>query len=111
MMKRLDLRHIVCPIDFSGQFRSSLAYAGAIARAHAAELRTLHVVPSEGAAVPDDVGYLRRAPLMQRLRQALAAADPTHDLRVRCPREKFEALFAGSRRLAGHDSIRSESMV
>ena len=33
MTNRLELRHIVCPIDFSGQFRSSLAYASAIARA------------------------------------------------------------------------------
>ena len=80
MMNRLELRHIVCPIDFSGQFRPSLAYASAVARAHDAELRALHVVPSEGAAVPADVGSLRRETLMQRLRDSLAEAEPSHDL-------------------------------
>ena len=85
MMNRLELRHIVCPIDFSGQFRSSLAYASAVARAHDAELRALHVVPSEGAAVPAGVGFLRRETLMQRLRDSLAEADlKAHDrLRLR----------------------------
>ena len=80
MMNRLELRHIVCPIDFSGQFRSSLGCASAVARAHDAELRALHVVPSEGAAVPADVGSLRRETLMQRLRDSLAEAEPSHDL-------------------------------
>jgi K+-sensing histidine kinase KdpD len=38
------------------------------------------VVPSEGAAVPAGVGFLRRETLMQRLRDSLAEADPSHDL-------------------------------
>ena len=80
MMNRLELRHIVCPIDFSGQFRSSLAYASAVARVHDAELRALHVVPSEGAAVPTGVGFLGRETLMQRLRDSLTEADPSHEL-------------------------------
>jgi universal stress protein A len=79
-MKRLDLRQIVCPIDLSGQLRCSVAYAIAIARAHNAELRALHVVPSEGAAGPEGLDFLQRESLMQRLRQSLAEADPAHDL-------------------------------
>jgi nucleotide-binding universal stress UspA family protein len=79
-MQRLDLRHIVCPIDLSGQFRSSLQYAMAIARARNAELRTLHVVPTDGPTHPHGFGSLTRDRLMRKLREALAEADPTHDL-------------------------------
>lgn len=32
--QRLDLRYVVCPIDLSGEFESSLQYATAIARVH-----------------------------------------------------------------------------
>ena len=38
MMNKLELRHILCPIDFSRQFRSSPVYASAIASADDAEL-------------------------------------------------------------------------
>jgi nucleotide-binding universal stress UspA family protein len=77
-MKRLVLGHIVCPIDFSGQFRASLAHAMAIAGARDAEVRAVHVVPSDGAAVPEGLGALERHDLMQRLRDALGEADPGH---------------------------------
>ena len=76
MTNRLELRHIVCPIDFSGEFKPSLAYASAIARAHAGELRALHVIPGEGAAVPHEVGFLRRETLMQRLRELCSKPIP-----------------------------------
>lgn len=39
MMNRLELRHIVCPIDFSGQFRSVVIALG--------------VSSSNGAGAPD----------------------------------------------------------
>jgi nucleotide-binding universal stress UspA family protein len=79
-MQRLDLRHVVSPVDLSGQFRSSLQYAMAIARARNAELRTLHVVPTEGPAHTRGLGSLTRDSLMQRLRESIAQADPAHDL-------------------------------
>ena len=79
-MQRLDLRHIVCPIDLSGEFRSSLQHAMAIARVRNAELRALHVVASEGAAQPPGLGSLTRDRLMRQLREALAQSDPAHDL-------------------------------
>lgn len=70
-MKRLELGHIVCPIDLSGQFRSSVTYATAIARAHKAELRAVHVVSSEGAASPEGVSSLQHESLMEQLRECL----------------------------------------
>ena len=76
--KRLELSHLLCPIDFSGQFSSSLAYAMAVARARHAEVRAVHVVPSNGAAVPEGLDSLERDRLMQRLREGLAEADPTY---------------------------------
>lgn len=78
-MQRLDLRHIVSPVDLSGEFRSTLQYAMAVARARNAELRALHVVPTEGPAHPHAFGSLTRDSLMQRLRESLAQADPAHD--------------------------------
>lgn len=79
-MQRLDLRHIVCPIDLSGEFKSSLQHAMAIARVRNAELRAVHVVPWEGAADPRGFGTLTRDRLMQQLREALAQCDPAHAL-------------------------------
>ena len=79
-MQRLDLRHIVCPIDLSGEFRSSLQHAMAIARVRNAELRALHVVANEGAAHPPGLGSITRDHLMRQLREALAQSDPAHDL-------------------------------
>jgi len=79
-MNRLELRHIVCPIDLSGEYRSSLLHSITMARARAAELRALHVVPSEGPAPPEELDSLRHDELMQRLRDLLADADPDHTL-------------------------------
>ncbi len=79
-MKRLELGHIVCPIDFSGEFSSSLAYAVAMARARRAELRALHVVPSQGPGPPEDDDSVRHESLMRRLRESLTEADPGHTL-------------------------------
>jgi nucleotide-binding universal stress UspA family protein len=79
-MNRLELRHILCPIDLSGEFGSSLSCAMAMARARRAELRTVHVVPTEGPAPPRDIDSLRHEMLMQQLRESLADADPEHDL-------------------------------
>lgn len=75
-MKRLELRHILCPIGLSGEFNSSLSYAMAIARARNAELRALHVVPTEGPASPEAIDSLRHEQLMERLRELLAEAGP-----------------------------------
>jgi nucleotide-binding universal stress UspA family protein len=70
----------VCPLDLSGQYRSLLEYAMPIARARNAELRALHVVPSEGTAHLHGLGSLTRDRLMQRLRKSFAEVDPAHDL-------------------------------
>ena len=90
MMKRLDLRHIVCAVDLPGQLSSTLALTIAIARARKAELRALHVVTSEGASGPD--AHVRRASIMRQLRESLAEADPNHDLvgaAVRAGRSRY----------------------
>ena len=79
-MRRLDIHHVVCPVDLSGEFADTLQYAMAIARAHHAEVRVLHVAPTEGPADPHGLGSLTRERLMQRLKESLAQADPTHDL-------------------------------
>lgn len=79
-MQRLDLRHIVCPIDLSGESRSSLQHAIAIARVRNAELRALHVVANEGTAHPPGFGFFTRDHLMRQLRKALAQSDPAHAL-------------------------------
>jgi len=73
-MKRLDLRHILCPIDLSSEFSSSLSYAIAMARARRAELRALHVVATEGLAPAEEIDSLRHEQLMERLRELLAEA-------------------------------------
>jgi nucleotide-binding universal stress UspA family protein len=77
-MKRLNLRHILCPIDFSPLSATSLATAATIARARGAELRALHVVPAEGPGVSHSLDSLQHQTLMSRLRESLAEADPTY---------------------------------
>jgi nucleotide-binding universal stress UspA family protein len=77
--KRLELGHIVCPIDLSGQFRSSVTYATAIARAHKAELRAVHVVSSEGAASPEGVSSLEHESLLEQLRECLLETNSSHE--------------------------------
>ena len=78
--RRLEIRGVVCPLDLSGEFRASLQYAMAIARARNAEVRAVHVAPTEGPANPHGLGSITRERLMQQLRESLAQADPTHDL-------------------------------
>jgi nucleotide-binding universal stress UspA family protein len=66
-------------MDLSPLSVGALNWAKAIARARAAELRALHVVVSEGAAVLAGLGFLEREAMMSKLREALAKADPTND--------------------------------
>jgi nucleotide-binding universal stress UspA family protein len=77
-MRRLNLRHILCPVDFSSPSGASLTFASAIARARNAELRTLHVVPVEGVEVPSHGSFDHHA-LMSQLRDCLAEAAPGYD--------------------------------
>lgn len=77
-MKRLELRHILCPIDFSPLSAGLLATASAMARARHAELRAFHVVPAEGPGSPED--SIPHQTLMSQLRTHLAEADPTYEL-------------------------------
>jgi nucleotide-binding universal stress UspA family protein len=79
-MRRLNLRHILCPIDFSSLTPGALTTASAMARARKGELRALHVMPSEGAAAPAGLGSLEQQALMARLRTSLAEAAPSYDL-------------------------------
>jgi nucleotide-binding universal stress UspA family protein len=78
-VNRLDLRYIACPIDFSTASSESLATGGAIARARDAELRTMHVIPTEGAADPEGIGSLEHQSFMTRLRAALSDAAPGYE--------------------------------
>jgi nucleotide-binding universal stress UspA family protein len=78
-MRRLNLRHILCPIDFSSLTVGPLTTASAMARVRKAELRALHVLPSEGARAPAGLGSLDRQELMSRLRTSLAEAAPFYD--------------------------------
>ncbi|HKE88607.1 MAG TPA: universal stress protein [Vicinamibacterales bacterium] len=78
-MKRLELGHIVCPIDLSGQFQSSVTYATAIARAHKAELRAVHVVSSEGVASSEGVSALEHERLMEQLRECLLETNSAYE--------------------------------
>jgi nucleotide-binding universal stress UspA family protein len=66
-------------MDLSPLSGGALNWANAVARARGAELRALHVVVSEGAAVPAGMGFLEREAMMLKLCQALAKADPTND--------------------------------
>ena len=76
-MNRLTLRHVVCPVDLSGNFRRPLAWATAMARARNAELRALYVVAGESVAAVEAPGSVELQNLRQRLRAILieAAAD------------------------------------
>ena len=78
-MKRLNLRYILCPVDFSPLSAASLATATAIARARHAELRALHVAPAEGPEAPRRLSSGQRETLMSLLRESLAEIDPTYD--------------------------------
>lgn len=74
-MKRLQLGHVLCPMDLSPLSMNSLEWANAIARARSAELRALHVVVSEGLVAPGGLGTLERSDIMMKLREALIATD------------------------------------
>jgi nucleotide-binding universal stress UspA family protein len=76
MMKRLDLRHILCPIDFSPRSAPALATASAVARARQAELRALHVVPAKGPVAPRGVDGVQHQAVMSQLRESLAEVGP-----------------------------------
>ena len=75
-MNRLQLRHILCPMDLSSLSMNSLEWANAMARARSAELRALHVVVTEGLVAPESLGSLERDDMMMKLREALTAIDP-----------------------------------
>lgn len=77
-MNRLILRRVLSPIDFSSLSVISLAMASAIARARKAELRALHVVPSDGIGVPASLGSLDHQTVMSKLRKYLAEAAPAY---------------------------------
>ena len=75
-MNRLQLRHILCPMDLSSLSMNSLEWANAMARARGAELRALHVVVTEGLVAPESLGSLERDDMMMKVREALTAIDP-----------------------------------
>ena len=79
-MNRLNLRHILCPVDLSPLSMNSLEWANAIARARSAELRALQVIVTEGLVAPAPLGSLERGNMMDTLRKALAtiASDNVH---------------------------------
>jgi len=67
-MERLDLRHVLCPLDFSAISKGALLYASAIARARHAELRVLHVVEKKEVVGAVGLSSVRRQRLMLKLR-------------------------------------------
>jgi nucleotide-binding universal stress UspA family protein len=75
-MKRLQLRHILCPMDLSPLSLTALEWANAIARARRSELRALHVVVTDGLVAPEGLGSRERSDIMLKLREALVATDP-----------------------------------
>jgi len=79
MMNRLQLRHILCPMDLSPMSVNALHWANAMARAREAELRAFHVVAAAGATIPERLGSLERDLHMVKLREALAGVDSTND--------------------------------
>ena len=74
-MNRLQLRHILCPMDLSAISMNALMWANAIARARAAELRAFHVDATEGLVATEGLGFREREDLMTKLRDALHATD------------------------------------
>src|SRR5207253_9917177 len=79
MMNRLQLRHILCPMDVSPMSMNALHWANAMARAREAELRAFHVVAAARATIPERLGFLERDLHMVKLREALASVDSTND--------------------------------
>jgi nucleotide-binding universal stress UspA family protein len=79
-MRRLPLRRVVCPVDFSPLTSPCLNLASAIARARRAELRALYVKPSEGAGAAARLDFVEEQALMSRLRTRLAAAARSYEM-------------------------------
>jgi nucleotide-binding universal stress UspA family protein len=71
---------VLCPVDVSSATSGALRVASAVARARHAELRALHVVPTEAAATPSSLGALERQALMSRLRTSLGEVASSYDL-------------------------------
>ena len=74
-MNRLQLHHILCPVDLSSPSMNSLEWATAIARARSAELTAFHVIITEGLVAPDSLGSGERDDMMKKLQGALVASD------------------------------------
>lgn len=79
MMNRLQLRHLLCPMDSSPLSMNALRWANSMARARGAELRLVHVVAAAAAMTPRQLGVLERDRHMVKLREALASVDSTND--------------------------------
>jgi nucleotide-binding universal stress UspA family protein len=87
MAQALRLRHVLCPIDFSGFSRDALSHATALARALGGDLTAVYVCPPDvplggefGYLAPSTLEPAARADLLQRL---AALADPgAADVRV-----------------------------
>jgi nucleotide-binding universal stress UspA family protein len=75
MMNRLQLRHILCPMDLSVISMNALMWANAMARSRAAELRAFHVDVTEGLVATEGLGFHERDDMMQKLRDALFTTD------------------------------------
>ena len=73
-MNRLQLRHIVCPMDLPPSM-NSLQWANAIARARGAELTAFHVAVTQGLGDPESLGDVERGDMMTKLREALVEID------------------------------------
>ena len=79
MVNRLQLGHILCPMDSSVMSMNALRWANSMARARAAELRAFHVVVTAGATSLQTLGFSEHDDYMAKLREALAAVDSTND--------------------------------
>ena len=74
----LPLGHVLCPTDLSPISLNALEWANAVARARNAELKTLHVVATEGIVAPDGLGAMDRQNMMGALRRTLHSIDPAN---------------------------------
>ena len=72
-MNRLQLRHILCPVDLASPSMRSLHWASAMARARGAQLTAFHVVATEGLGDSGSMGASESGDLMMKLRDALVA--------------------------------------
>lgn len=75
-MNRLQLRHVLCPVDVSAPSMNPLEWANTISQARGAELTTLHVAAAEGLVAPENLGAAERSAMMKKLQAALDAFDP-----------------------------------